>query len=335
MKIGSLDTDKKVVLIAEIGNNHEGDFSLAERLVHLAAQSGADVVKFQTIVPERLVTPDQEARIRQLKKYQFSYAQFEQLSRVAEQAGILFMTTPFDLESLRVMAPLMPAIKIASGDCSFLPLIEAAAQTGKPILFSTGAAELEEIRTNLQRIEQVWKKNHSQSAVAVLHCVMSYPTPAEEANLGAIETIRSLGVTAGYSDHTLGIDAAILSVALGARIIEKHFTISHTHSDFQDHKLSATPEEFSQMAKQVRLASTLCAGGGKKIQECEKNNRSRIRRSIVAARNLAAGTVLTLSDLTWLRPGDGLGPEQTPQVVGKTLTQAVTQGTKILQEQLA
>ncbi len=334
MQIGDFDLDRRVMVVAEIGNNHEGSFTLAERMIALAAQAGADAVKFQTIVPERLISPKEEKRLAQLRRFQLSYEDFERLARAAERAGLLFLSTPFDIASARFLAPLVPAFKIASGDNNFFPLIDVIARTGKPIILSAGMSDLDDIRRTKEFIEAVWAETGVSPGLAVLHCVVSYPTAAPDANLAAIRQLASLGVTVGYSDHTLGIDAAVLSVALGARIIEKHFTINKRHSDFRDHQLSADPADLKELVHRVRQAEQMLGSEDKRILDVEKNLVVAARRSIVAARDLPSGTVLAWSDLEWLRPAGGLPPGSENDLLGKRLACSLAKAEMIHPEQV-
>ncbi|MBP9864903.1 MAG: N-acetylneuraminate synthase family protein [Candidatus Omnitrophica bacterium] len=329
MKIGTKDTTEEVFIIAEVGNNHEGSFSLAEELVGLAAGAGASAVKFQTIIPEKLVSASQKERIQQLKKYQFSYSQFESLAKTAEAEGILFLSTPFDLESAAFLNSLVPAFKIASGDNNFFPLIDRVAQTGKPMILSSGLLGTEEVIIVRDFILNVWKTLGFRQDLAILHCVTSYPTPEAEANLLAIRILEKLGVVPGYSDHTLGIEAAVLSVACGARIIEKHFTISKTHSDFHDHRLSADPQDLAELVARVRTAEKLLGHEQKKLLSCEEAALPKVRRSITAARELAQGSVLGFEDLAWTRPFAGLAPGEESKILGKRLRRGLVLGEPI------
>lgn len=330
MNIGTMDTNKKVVIIAEVGNNHEGSYTLAEELIGRAAEAGADAVKFQTIVPERLVSVQQTARIEQLKKFQFSYEQFAALKRVADSAGILFLSTPFDIESAFLLDTIVPAFKIASGDNTFFPLLETVATTGKPIIMSAGMTELNEIQASKEFIERVWQRNSISSELALLHCVVSYPTPPEEANLLAIRALHTLGCTVGYSDHTIGVQAAVLSVALGARIIEKHFTLDKNYSAFRDHQLSADPKDLQELVQRVREAELLLGEEIKHVQAVEAGNVGPVRRSIVAACDLPQGHVLRREDISWVRPGGGLAPGREGEILGKPLCRNVQSGEQIL-----
>jgi len=347
MKIGNIDLDKEILIVAEIGNNHEGDCKLAEEMIVAAAKAGAGAVKFQCIVPERLVSASQKDRIKQLKKFQLSYKEFEKLSEVAKKERILFLSTPFDIESVHFLEPLVPAFKISSGDNNFFPLIFKIALTGKPIILSTGLSDLKQISKTKEFIEDRWEyAGVKNGELAILHCVTSYPVKPNEANLLAIKTLREKfeGITIGYSDHTLGIDAAVLSVALGARIVEKHFTINKDHSDFHDHKISADPKEFKLIVKKIKETTPaeasdlqkdehvreLLGHGEKCLQDGEKKVINNVRRSIVAKRNLNKGVVLSSDDLDCVRPGHGLPSGYEKEILGKVLTKPIRQGEMIL-----
>jgi sialic acid synthase SpsE len=332
MKVGSIDLDREVLVIAEVGNNHEGDFALAERLVGLAAEAGAGAVKFQTITPDRLVSARETARIRQLERFQLSRAQFTRLSEVARDHGILFLSTPFDLDSARFLEPLVPAFKISSGDNTFFPLLELVASTGKPIILSTGLMALDDVARSRDFIQAIWRREGFEQEMAVLHCVVNYPTAPVHANLGAIQALHTLGVTVGYSDHTLGIEAAVLSVALGARVIEKHFTIDKNHSDFRDHQLSADPGELAELVRRVKQATVLLGSGRKVLEGHEAEVMERVRRSIVARRDLEPGNVITWEVLDWVRPGGGLAPGRELEILDRILARPVGKGDWILPE---
>ncbi|MBM3278748.1 MAG: N-acetylneuraminate synthase family protein [Candidatus Handelsmanbacteria bacterium] len=332
MKIGGFDLDQKVLVIAEIGNNHEGSYALAEELVGQAARAGAGAVKFQTIVPRRLVAADQADRIRQLERFQLSYEQFTRLSKMAAREGVLFLSTPFDLDSARFLEPLVPAYKIASGDNTFLPLLEVVAGTGKPLILSTGLLGLEQVAGVRDFIAGQWRRQGLVQDLALLHCVVNYPTAPEHANLLAIRTLQSLGCTVGYSDHTLGIEAAVLAVALGARIIEKHFTLSKTQSEFRDHQLSADPSELGQLVARVGEAGVLLGEGRKELGANERDIEGRVRRSLAAGRPLEKGAVLRREDLAWVRPSGGLAPGREEEVLGKALRRDLAEGEPIALE---
>ncbi|MBI4042391.1 MAG: N-acetylneuraminate synthase family protein [Deltaproteobacteria bacterium] len=329
MIIDSHDTDQKVFIIAEIGSNHEGNFTLAEELIGLAAEAGADAVKFQTIVPERLISPKEKDRLTQLRKFQLSDSEFESLSRTARQEGVLFLSTPFDIESARFLNSLVPAFKIASGDNDFYPLLSFVVRLGKPILLSTGFLTMPEIIEIRRFVSKVYSADQLKSKMAFLHCVSSYPTLPHDANLLAIQSLLSLDLTIGYSDHTLGIEAPLLAVALGARVIEKHFTKDKNYSDFRDHCLSADPKEMKDLVQRIREVEILLGDGVKKMEEGEKGNLLKMRRSATAIRDLPAGRLLTREDIAWLRPGGGIPPKDEEKLLGRALRQPIARGEKI------
>jgi sialic acid synthase SpsE len=332
MRIGPYDLERDILVAAEIGNNHEGSYDLAEHLIAKAAEAGAGAVKFQTIVPDRLVSAAQSERLRQLSRFQLRYDEFERLAEVARRHGVLFLSTPFDLESARFLAPLVPAFKIASGDNNFFPMLDTVARTGKPVLLSTGLMDLADVRRSKEFIERVWREQGVAQELAVLHCVVNYPTAPADAHLRAIRSLQTLGVTVGYSDHTIGIEAAVLSVALDARVIEKHFTLDKNQSDFRDHQLSADPAEFAELVRRVKQAQVLLGTGAKRQLPSEREVAERVRRSIVAGRHLEAGTVLGWDDLGWVRPGGGLAPGEEGRVLNRRLTRTLRKGEMIRAE---
>jgi sialic acid synthase SpsE len=334
MRIGTADLAKRVLVVAEVGNNHEGDVGLARELVGLAAEAGADAVKFQTMVPERLLARDQTSRREQLGRFSLGRDDFVSLALEARDRGIIFLSTPFDVASARFLKPLVPAFKIASGDNNHWALLQAVAAMGKPVLLSTGMADLKAVARSKAYIEGQWARAGLDGHLALLHCVSAYPTPAAQANLGAIGDLASLGVTVGYSDHTLGISAAVLAVALGARVVEKHFTISHHHSDFRDHQLSADPTEMADLVRRIREAELLMGPGIKSMAACETPTALAARRSLAAAWDLEKGKTLVWDDLDWLRPGGGIPPGQEDLVLGRKLGRALMRGEQVALEDL-
>jgi N,N'-diacetyllegionaminate synthase len=330
MKIGHVDLDRDVLVIAEIGNNHEGDLGLAEELIGLAARAGAQAVKFQTIVPERLVAPDQVQRLAQLRRFALDAAAHRRLAAVAAREGVMFLSTPFALEAVALLDPLVPAFKIASGDNDFVPLLETVAATGKPVILSTGMTDLVGAAAAAAPIERVWRARGIDPGLALLHCASVYPAAPADANLRAIAALAGLGRPVGYSDHTLGIDAALAAVALGARVIEKHFTRSKTQSEFRDHALSAEPAELRELVERARRVAACLGDGNKRPVAGEAATALAARRSICAARDLPAGHSLRFEDLDWLRPAGGLPPGAEARILGRTLNVALPAGARIL-----
>jgi sialic acid synthase SpsE len=332
MKIGRLDSQDRVIVVAEIGNNHEGSPAVARRLVQAAADCGVDAVKFQTFQPAHYVSRNDAARFERLGKFQLGAAEFVELGDLARSLGLLFISTPFDIGSARFLAHHVDAIKIASGDNTFYPLIEAVARFRLPTIVSTGLASLDECRYAAALVRRIWREEGegADPGLALLHCTSAYPTPPEDANLGAIgEMIRHIDAVIGFSDHTLGDEASVLAVAAGARIIEKHFTLDREFSDFRDHPLSLDPTGMARLVGRIRTAETLMGTGEKAVRPAEAAGVVAFRRSIVAARDLAAGQVLSLEDITWVRPGGGLRAGQERLVIGRRLRGDLALGTPL------
>ncbi len=327
MKIGTHDIDEKILIVAEIGNNHEGNFDTARRMVEAAADAGVDAVKFQTFKTQLFTSNADPARVERLKKFELTQAQFIELRDLAKSRGLIWFSTPLDLESARFLEPLVDVFKIASGDNDFLPLIAQVAATRKPLIISTGLADLE----HLEWISSFAREHGAEGHLAFLHCVCAYPAPAAEVNLRAIPLLAAeLGVPIGWSDHTLGPRASLAAAAIGARIIEKHFTLDKNFSAFRDHQLSADPAEMKAIVEGVREIEVLLGRAEKFVQPCEEGNAIPARRSIAAARNLEKGHRVELTDVMWVRPAIGIPPGQEDRVVGKVLTQEKKMGEAIL-----
>lgn len=337
MRIASHDTDARAFVIAEVGNNHEGDFGLAKEMVHLAADAGVDAVKFQTFRTEQFIAPVDAVRYQRMKGFELSYDQFAALGEEARAAGIAFISTPLDMESAEFLDGHVDAFKIASSDNNFWPLIDYVAGREMPVIFSTGLADMAGVKQAAERIQGIWADRGVEPGLGVLHCVSAYPTPPEAANIRAVPAMQAAlpGCAVGYSDHTQGIDAAVLAVALGARIVEKHFTVAHDHSDFRDHQLSADPAEMRALVDRIRLAETMLGTGEVAMADCERDAAPLIRRSVAARTPLQPGHVVGAEDLIWVRPGDGFAPGEEDKVLGRTLTAAMNTGDRFAPELLA
>ena len=332
MRIGSLDTSDRVLVVAEIGNNHEGDLGRARELVRAAAGAGAGAVKFQTYKTELFVRPQDAERFARLKSFQLSHDAFAELAALARELGLLFLSTPLDLESAAFLEETADAVKIASGDNTFWPLLEHVARSDRPLIVSTGLIDEREAAQVLEFLGRF----RSLDSVALLHAVTAYPTEPEDVNLRAIpELAARLGVEIGYSDHTLGIDACVAAVALGARIVEKHVTLDPPPSDFRDHALSARPDELAELVRRVRVVESLLGEPVKRPQAAELEIREAVRRSIAARHDLPAGHILTAEDLVWLRPGDGIEPGREREVVGRKLTRPLAAGEQLRPDDLS
>lgn len=324
MKFNNIDTSRKVFIVAEVGNNHEGNFELAKKLVLTAAECGVDAVKFQSYETSRYITSLDRDRFERLSRFRLDFESLCKLKHMAEGLGLVFFSTPFDVETAHLLNNIQPLFKISSGDNNFLPLIKAVASFRKPTIISCGITDIDYLRI----LRSFWRDQVGAVELAFLHCVSSYPTPPSEANLLCIEAIAREfpDVTVGYSDHTEGIEAATYSAVLGARIIEKHFTLDKNFSDFRDHQLSADPRQLTQLVKDVRNVERLLGDGVKRIQPSEFGAVTSFRRSIAYARDLHSGTTITLQDLIWVRPGEGSPPGDEYKFIGRVLCNPVKQG---------
>ncbi len=331
MKIADFDLDKEILVVAEIGNNHEGDFSLAKKLIVLAREAGANAVKFQAFKTQYYVSKSNKERYDRLRSFEFKENQFRTLSRIAQDEGLLFISTAFDLESASYLNKYVSVFKVASGDNTFYPLLAEIAATGKPMIISSGLADIPVLKRAEQFVRDIWRKKRIEQELAILHCVTSYPVNPEEANLAAITQLKKefKACHIGYSDHTMGIDAALLSVALGARIVEKHFTIDKNYSSFRDHQISADPAEMSLLVRKIREARIMLGSGVKKPQLSELDIMDQVRRSIVAKHNVPKGKEITIEDITWVRPGGGLPPGREALVIGRRAKRPISKGEQI------
>lgn len=330
MRIGRLDTAKSVVIMAEIGNNHEGDVAVARQLVEAAAAAGADAVKFQTFDPAHYVARADAERFARLERFRLSAAEFASLAELARSLGLAFVSTPLDLGSVAILEPLVDALKISSGDNTFFPLIRAVARTGAPVIASTGLADTAEVEQLVAAIRGTWAEEGITGELALLHCVSSYPVEPAEANLRAIEALpAAFDCEVGYSDHTTGIDASLVAVALGARVIEKHFTLDKAYSSFRDHALSADPPELAELVRRVRAVEQMLGAATLAVQPSEAGGRVAMRRSVVAVADLARGHLLEPGDLTWVRPGGGMPPGGEQLLLGRRLVRDVVAGERL------
>ena len=253
MKLKNFNLKKKVFIIAEIGNNHEGNFNNAKKMVKLAAKAGADAVKFQTFRTENFIRKIDKKRFNQLKKFELSYKQFKSLRDLAHKNKLKFISTPLDLESANFLIANADLIKISSGDNNFFPLIDKILKSKKKIIISCGMMNINQIKSLEKHIYNSIGKKSAIERVAFLHCVTSYPVEDKYANLNSIRFMnKKINLTVGYSDHTLGIQASLAAVALGANIIEKHFTLDKNFSHFRDHYLSSDFRELKTIVDSIR-----------------------------------------------------------------------------------
>lgn len=323
MKIGEFDLEKSVLIVAEIGVNHNGDLGLASKMVKEAKASGVDAVKFQIYHTESLTTDPKEAEI--LKKYELQDESFFELSRIAEENGLIFLATPFDKEAVEIAATLSPALKIASGDITNIPLIEYIAKKDKPIILSTGGSTMEEIIAALKTIEKRNRRLIRESQILLLHSTLSYPTPPSETNLLSILFLhQKFNFAVGYSDHTEGLSACLYSVSVGARVVEKHFKLD---SNCPDSRISLNPEEMKTLVREIRAAEKMLGVFKKEPGGCELSNIERARRSLVAFRDIKKDEVIVEEMLISLRPAGGLSPAEIHKIVGKRAVSEIKKGT--------
>lgn len=315
-----------VFIIAEAGVNHNGDIQLAKKLIDEASKAGADAVKFQTFKAEKLVTKDavkanyqkqttnsDENQYNMIKKLELDYDVHQELIEYCKAKNIMFLSSPFDLESIDLLYDLgIEIFKIPSGEINNLPFLRKIASLHKQVILSTGMSTLSDIEKALDVLHEYGTNN-----VTVLHCNTEYPTPMEDVNLAAMNTIKeAFKVDVGYSDHTLGTEIPIAAVALGARVIEKHFTLDK-NMEGPDHKASLDPKELKEMVLAIRNIEKALGNGIKKPSESEKKNIGIARKSIVASMHIKKGDLLTEHNLDIKRPGNGISPIFWDDVIGK------------------
>lgn len=316
----------RCIIIAEAGVNHNGDPALAKQMVDVAKNAGVDYIKFQTFIPRELVTGDAEkadyqkretggndSQLQMLKKLALPDEAFWELREYCDAVGIGFLSTPFDLNSIDFLAGLnMDYWKVPSGEITDLPYLEKIAETGKRVILSTGMSGMDEIAAALDVLER-----KGSGEITLLHCNTEYPTPFADVNLLAMKEMGDrFHRSVGYSDHTLGIEVPIAAVALGAKVIEKHFTLDQT-MEGPDHKASLMPGKLKEMVQAVRNIETALGDGRKRCSASETNNMRTVRKSIVAAVKIKKGELFTEENVTTKRPGDGLSPMRWHELIGK------------------
>lgn len=323
-----MQTDKNsVIIIAEAGVNHNGNLDMARRMVLEAKAAGADYVKFQTAVPELVIsvfapkaeyqketTGNAESQLDMCKAIHLPLSDYAGLKALCDEVGIGFMSTPFDLVSIDCLAPLgMDYWKIPSGEITNLPYLRKIGAQGGRVIMSTGMATVPEVKAALDVLASA---GTPRTSVILLHCTTQYPAPLESVNLRAMDALAALGCAGvGYSDHTVGTDVAVAAVGRGACVIEKHFTLDKTLPG-PDHRASLEPAELKELVDAVRRAETALGDGCKQPAEAERPNIAIARKSIVAARPISAGEMLTEENITVKRPGNGISPMLWDSVIG-------------------
>ena len=316
---------KDILIIAEAGVNHNGGIILAKELIAKAKYAGADIIKFQTFISENVVskyapkaeyqnnnTKTDESQLEMVKKLELSFDDFTELHNYCKEIGIEFLSTAFDFESIDFLNQLgMQVWKIPSGEITNLPYLIKIAKLNKKVILSTGMSTMREIEDAVNIL-----KDHGASELIILHCTTEYPTPYEDVNLNAMLAIKErFGYEVGYSDHTMGIEVPIAAVALGAKVIEKHFTLDRT-MDGPDHKASLEPSELKTMVDAIRNIELSMGTGIKEPADSEKKNIAIARKSIVANKSIKKGEILTEQNLTVKRPGDGISPMKWFEIIG-------------------
>ena len=319
-------------IIAEAGVNHNGDISLAKQLIDIAKNAGADAVKFQTAKVENCIskkaekapyqketTDVTETQYEMVKKLELPYDAFKELLNYCKAQEIEFLSTPFDSESLQCIDELDVRLhKIPSGEITNYPLLEVFARTKKPVILSTGMSTLGEVEEAI-----TYLKMHGTTEITLLHCTTSYPTPFESVNLRAMQTLaQAFHLPVGYSDHTLGISVPLAAVAMGAKVIEKHFTIDKNLPG-PDHRASLDPVELHDMIIGIREIEAAFGDGIKCVAPSEKENVKIVRKSIVACKEIPVNTVITREMITVKRPGTGIEPKYYETIIGMKTTRAL------------
>jgi N,N'-diacetyllegionaminate synthase len=330
-------------IIAEAGVNHDGSIETAARLVDAAVAAGADAVKLQTFDAEALAsatapkagyqqrtTGAGESQLAMLRRLQLAPDDFAALKRQCETRGILFLSTPFDDASADLLERLgVAAFKLPSGELTNLPFLSRVASKGRPLIVSTGMADLGEVEAAVDAISGA-----GSPPFALLHCTSAYPADPADANLRAMDVMRAaFGVPVGFSDHTAGIEVALAAVARGAAIVEKHLTLDRS-APGPDHASSLEPGAFGAMVRGIRIVESALGDGRKRRRPAEADVAAAARRSVVAARDLPAGTVLDGAAVVMLRPGTGLPPSVLPDLLGRRLRRAVARGEALSWDQL-
>ena len=327
-----------ITIIAEAGVNHNGSLEMAKEMARVAKACGADIVKYQTAVPELVVskfaqkaeyqkqtTDAAESQLEMIRRLHFSFDAHRELKEYCDSIGIQYLSAPFDLPSVRFLGTLgLPLLKIPSGEITNLPYLEAMAALKTPVLLSTGMSSLDEITDALGVLD-----DGGCPEVTILHCNTQYPTPYEDANLTAmIELYEQFGLPVGLSDHTPGWECDVAAAVLGAQVIEKHFTLDKSLPG-PDQKASLDPAEFKAMVEAVRHVEAALGDGHKRLTESEAPNKAIARKSIVAARQIKAGEVFTEENLTTKRPGDGISPMRWHEILGQTAKRDFAEDEKI------
>ena len=314
---------KPTFIIAEAGINHNGNLATAKKMIKKAADSGADAIKFQTIIPEELFSEKENSELYHMSKdWMLSKSDHIELKKHAKKNKIIFFSTPFGIKSAKLLNEIKtPIIKIASGEITNHELISYIAKMGRPIILSTGMSDISEVKSAVKIIKS--KKCH----FAILHCISSYPTKVSDCNLTSIPFLQNLFKTPiGFSDHTEGLEASLAAVSLGASIIEKHFTLDKNMSG-PDQKLSLDPCEFQNLTKQIRIIDNALGSPILKPLKSEQKFQKNMRKSIAASVDIPKNTTISRSMLNFIRPATGISPLSQNKIIGKKIKNSIKKGT--------
>jgi len=327
MKLFGKTLGQDVPIIAEIGVNHEGDVAAAERMIRMAAEAGADAAKLQTYTPDRYISASDPERLARVTRFCLDAAAHRRLAGAASAYGITLFSTAVSEDVLPLLDELFPVIKIASGDLTFEPVIRGALKTGKPVILSTGLGTPKEIDRAVGWAKDEVGSESLRDRLVLMHCVAAYPTPLEQAGLHAIGWLRErYGLHTGYSNHVIGDTACLAAVALGADVIEVHFTDKKTGRSFRDHALSFEPEDLRRLTAVVPELKAGLGSVGRERPPVETGNLAAMRKGVVAARDLDAGTVLSAGDLMFARPAAEIPAEEVGALTGRRLTERHRRG---------
>lgn len=317
----------KPYIIAEIGVNHEGSIQSAHRMLELAASTGVNAVKFQAYTPSRYASASDAQRLERVSNFALTESDFVQLSSKALELSIDFLCTPLTEDWVNVLNPYVRAFKIASGDIAFKPVIQKAAQSGKSLIVSTGTATLDEIDQAVQWVQDEVGSQYLKDRLVLMHCVSAYPTPIDQANILSIPFLKKrYGLSIGYSNHVIGIEASLAAVAVGAEIIEVHFTDCKESREFRDHALSFDQEDLKTFVAMAHNISLSLGAFDKNPQPCEIESTPLMRKGIIAARDLKRGEVLKREDLMFARPATEFAAQEIEKLIGKTLNEEIKKG---------
>ncbi len=318
----------KVFIVAEVGNNHEGNFQNAKKIIEEAAKCGVDAVKFQTFKTEYFISRSNKKAFDKYKKFELSYVEFKKLSEIAKKNKVIFFSTPLDLESANFLNNIQPIFKIASSDNNFHALIDTVTKFNKPMIISTGLINYQEVRDLYKIIKKKIKYFKSNHSLSFLHCLSEYPIKHDNVNLNSIKFLKDKfeDCNIGYSDHFIGNKIAASSVLAGAKIVEKHFTLDNNFSSFRDHKLSANPTNMKKLVKEIRYLTKILGEEEKKPTSDEIKNKIIYRRSAIYKINLEINSRLKKSQIAYVRPGNFLNEKQIKNFINKKIKRVTQKG---------